>query len=248
MNKELVKSVKKTTMQINNQKVFLAVSVFVLLTNLFSIEYKELIDKLQQLDQQITKIKSEYTQLINFVDLNEVYELKAKFVFVKPDKLKVEVYEPIKQEIVADSEKIEVKDLINDVIYRFDPKKYFEKEYSYLPLLFSKPYSSSKKYTIVDFIKKTGLKFVSEEKNYYVLSTRVAKGKVYTDKKIGLRPNETRFILWISKETLFPEKLSMISEKYIVETEFKNYETEFDVSPTEFELDKSTNTKIIDVK
>ncbi len=241
MNKKLVKLIKKIVL---HNKLLLS---FIFLNNLFSIEYKELIDKLQQLDQQMTKLRSEYTQLINFVDLNETYELKAKFVFVKPDKIKVEVYEPIKQIVVANSNKIEVKDTINDIIYKFNPKKYFEKEYSYLPLLFSRSYGS-KNYTIVDFIKKTGLKFVTEEKNYYVLSTRYAQGKVYTDKKIGLRPGETRFILWINKETLFPEKLSMISEKYIVETEFKNYETEFDVSSTEFELEKSTNTKIVDVK
>jgi len=232
MNKKLVKLIKKIVL---HNKLLLS---FIFLNNLFSIEYKELIDKLQQLDQQMTKLRSEYTQLINFVDLNETYELKAKFVFVKPDKIKVEVYEPIKQIVVANSNKIEVKDTINDIIYKFNPKKYFEKEYSYLPLLFSRSYGS-KNYTIVDFIKKTGLKFVTEEKNYYVLSTRYAQGKVYTDKKIGLRPGETRFILWINKETLFPEKLSMISEKYIVETEFKNYETE---------LEKSTNTKIVDVK
>jgi outer membrane lipoprotein-sorting protein len=194
MKKKLGKLVKKKMLNI---KIFLAF-LFVI-NNLFSIEYKELIEKLAEVDQKIEKIKAEYIQLINFVDLNEVYELKAKFIFVKPDKLKVEVYEPVKQIIVVDSKRIEVKDVNNDIIYKFDPKKYFEKEYKYLPLLFSKTYSSSKKYTIVDFIKKTGLKFVAEEKDYYVLSTRMAKGKVYTDKKIGLRPGETRVILWIKK-------------------------------------------------
>jgi outer membrane lipoprotein-sorting protein len=243
MKKKLGKLVKKKMLNI---KIFLAF-LFVV-NNLFSIEYKELIEKLAEVDQKIEKIKAEYTQLINFVDLNEVYELKAKFIFVKPDKLKVEVYEPVKQIIVADSKRIEVKDVNNDIIYKFDPKKYFEKEYQYLPLLFSKTYSSSKKYTIVDFIKKTGLKFVAEEKDYYVLSTRMAKGKVYTDKKIGLRPGETRVILWIKKDTLYPKKLSLISEKYIIETEFKNYETNFDITSTEFELEKTTNTKIVNVE
>ena len=241
MKKKLVKLVNKKIL-VNKIKFFL---IFIFFGKLLSIEYKELIEKLAQIDQQINKIKCEYTQLITFVDLNEVYELKAKFVFIKPDKLKVEVYDPVKQIIIADTKKIEVKDVTNDIIYRFDTKKYFEKEYSYLPLLFSK---SSKKYSVVDFVKKTGLKFVAEEKDHYVLSTRIAKGKVYTDKKVGLRPSETRFILWIKKDTLFPEKLSMISEKYIIETEFKNYETDFEVSLSEFELEKSSNTKIIDVK
>jgi outer membrane lipoprotein-sorting protein len=243
MKRKLEKLIRN---KILNIKIFL--TFLFVVNNLFSIEYKELIEKLAEVDQKIEKIKSEYTQLINFVDLNEVYELKAKFIFVKPDKLKVEVYEPIKQIIVADSNRIEVKDVNNDIIYKFGSKKYFEKEYQYLPLLFSNIYSSSKKYTIVDFIKKTGLKFVAEEKDYYVLSTRMAKGKVYTDKKIGLRPGETRVILWIKKDTLYPEKLSLISEKYIIETEFKNYETNFDITFTEFELEKTTSTKIVNVE
>jgi len=243
MKKKLEKLIRN---KILNIKIFL--TFLFVVNNLFSIEYKELIEKLAEVDQKIEKIKSEYTQLINFVDLNEVYELKAKFIFVKPDKLKVEVYEPIKQIIVADSKRIEVKDVNNDIIYKFSTKKYFEKEYQYLPLLFSNIYSSSKKYPIVDFIKKTGLKFVAEEKDYYVLSTRMAKGKVYTDKKIGLRPGETRVILWIKKDTLYPEKLSLISEKYIIETEFKNYETNFDITSTEFELEKTTSTKIVNVE
>jgi outer membrane lipoprotein-sorting protein len=243
MKKKLEKLIRN---KILNIKIFL--TFLFVVNNLFSIEYKELIKKLAEVDQKIEKIKSEYTQLINFVDLNEVYELKAKFIFVKPDKLKVEVYEPIKQIIVADSKRIEVKDVNNDIIYKFSTKKYFEKGYQYLPLLFSNIYGSSKKYTIVDFIKKTGLKFVAEEKDYYVLSTRMAKGKVYTDKKIGLRPGETRVILWIKKDTLYPEKLSLISEKYIIETEFKNYETNFDITSTEFELEKTTSTKIVNVE
>jgi outer membrane lipoprotein-sorting protein len=243
MKKKLEKLIRN---KILNIKIFL--TFLFVVNNLFSIEYKELIEKLAEVDQKIEKIKSEYTQLINFVDLNEVYELKAKFIFVKPDKLKVEVYEPIKQIIVADSNRIEVKDVNNDIIYKFSTKKYFEKEYQYLPLLFSNIYSSSKKYTIVDFIKKTGLKFVAEEKDCYVLSTRMAKGKVYTDKKIGLRPGETRVILWIKKDTLYPEKISLISEKYIIETEFKNYETNFDITSTEFELEKTTSTKIVNVE
>ncbi len=99
MKKKLVKLVSKK-MLTNKIKFFL---IFIFFGKLLAIEYKELIEKLAQVDQQINKIRSEYTQLINFVDLNEVYELKAKFVFVKPDKLKVEVYDPVKQIIIADT-------------------------------------------------------------------------------------------------------------------------------------------------
>jgi len=93
MKKKLVKLVNKKIL-VNKIKFFL---IFIFFGKLLSIEYKELIEKLAQIDQQINKIKCEYTQLITFVDLNEVYELKAKFVFIKPDKLKVEVYDPVKQ-------------------------------------------------------------------------------------------------------------------------------------------------------
>lgn len=209
----------------------------------YCIEYKDLLEKLKQQDEKIERLKVEYTQLINFINLQEVYELKADFLYVKPDKLKVNIYEPIKQTIVADSKQILVKDVTKNVVYKVDPKKFFEKEVSYLPLIFSK-----KNYNVVDFVKKTGLKYVTEEENYYVLSTRYAKGKIYKDKKIGLRPGETRFILWIDKQTLFPVKVNMISEQYIIETEFKNYQTEFEIPNNEFELINSSYTQIINIE
>lgn len=233
---------KKKRVLIN--KLVLLSIVILPICNISGIEYKELINKLKEQDEKITKLKAEYYQLINFVDLKEVYELKAKFIYQKPDKIKICVEEPVKQIILADKDKILVKDLLNNIIYKFDTRKYFEKNQNYLPLIFS---PKDRKYTITDFIKKTGLKFVTEEDNYYVLSTRYAKGKTYSDKKIGLRPGEVRFILWIDKQTLFPKKVNMISEKYIVETEFKNFETEFDTEGV-FDIEQSADTKVIVVE
>lgn len=233
---------KKRKVLINK---FIFVTILVLLsTYIYGIEYKELIEKLKQQDENITKLRAEYYQLINFVDLKEVYELKARFVYQKPDNLKLYIDEPVKQVILVDKDKILVKDVVNNIIYKFNTQKYFEKHQNYLPLIFSR---KNRKYTVTDFIKKTGLKFVTEEDEYYVLSTRYAKGKTYSDKKIGLRPGETRFILWIDKVTLFPKKVNMISEKYIVETEFKNFETDFDLDE-KFEIEQSTDTKIIVVE
>lgn len=233
---------KKRKVLINK---FIFVTILVLLsTYIYGIEYKELIEKLKQQDENITKLRAEYYQLINFVDLKEVYELKARFVYQKPDNLKLYIDEPVKQVILVDKDKILVKDVVNNIIYKFNTQKYFEKHQNYLPLIFSR---KNRKYTVTDFIKKTGLKFVTEEDEYYVLSTRYAKGKTYSDKKIGLRPGETRFILWIDKVTLLPKKVNMISEKYIVETEFKNFETDFDLDE-KFEIEQSTDTKIIVVE
>ncbi|MCS7150896.1 MAG: hypothetical protein NZ928_00720 [Endomicrobia bacterium] len=229
------------------RKLLINILVTISIFNLcFCIEYKELISKLEQQDEKITKLKAEYYQIINFVDLKEVYELKAKFVYRKPDKLKIYIEEPFKQIVLADSNKVLVNDIVNNTIYKFDTAKYFEKNYNYLPLIFSQK-GKNKKYTISDFIKKTGLKFVKEEEKYYVLSTRYAKGKTYNDKKVGLRPGETRFILWINKTTLFPEKVNMISEKYVVETEFRNFETEFNDDEM-FDIIQSSNTKVIVVE
>ncbi|MCS7228216.1 MAG: hypothetical protein NZ839_04555, partial [Endomicrobia bacterium] len=83
------------------------ISFFVV--NFYGIEYKELLSKLQQQDEKIEKLKVKYRQIINFLDLKEVYELKAEFIYLKPDKLKVNVYEPFQQIIVADSSIILVK-------------------------------------------------------------------------------------------------------------------------------------------
>ncbi|MCX7910515.1 MAG: outer-membrane lipoprotein carrier protein LolA [Endomicrobia bacterium] len=225
-----------------NFKFFL---IFFLTLNFsFSIELKDLIEKIKQKESQINSIKANYSQIINFVDLNEVYEIKADFLYVRPDKVKVEIYSPIRQIIVADSNVIYVKDILNDIIYKFNSKRYFEKEHNYLPLIFSK---KNMKYTVVDFIKKTGLKLVAEEEKYYVLSTKYSN-KLHSKNRSTLLPKETKFVMWLDKDTLFPRKISMVSEKYIVETELQNYEVNFEYLESEFEIEKSTNTKIIEIK
>lgn len=235
----------KQTKHLRKLYQIVIINLLVFLEVAFSIGYKELIEKIQQQDKKIEKIKANYTQLVNLVELKEEYILKATFIYKRPNKLKVYVYEPFQQIIVAYNNKIYVKDILSNTIYKFSVKKYFEKNYSYLPSIFS---NKSGDYSITDFIEKVGLKFVTEEPNYYVLSTRYAKGKVYTDKKIGLRPGETRFILWLNKETLFPEKVNMISEQYIIETQFSNFQTDFEISDEEFEIEKDTNTKFVEIK
>ncbi len=235
----------KQIKHLKNPLKMLTISLYIFLNFVLGIEYKELIEKIQQQDQNIKKIKAEYTQLVNLIELKEEYILKATFIYKKPNKLKVYVHEPFQQIIVADNDKIYVKDILTNTVYKFSVKKYFEKNYRYLPSIFS---NKTGDYSISDFIKKVGLKFVTEEPNYYVLSTRYAKGKVYTDKKIGLRPGETRFILWLQKDTLFPEKVNMISEQYIIETQFNNFQTNFEISDEEFEIEKDTNTKFIEIK
>ncbi|MCS7231495.1 MAG: outer-membrane lipoprotein carrier protein LolA [Elusimicrobiota bacterium] len=225
-----------------NFKFFL---IFFLTLNFsFSIELKDLIEKIKQKESQINSIKANYSQIINFVDLNEVYEIKADFLYVRPDKVKIELYSPIRQIIVADSNVIYVKDILNDIIYKFNSKRYFEKEHNYLPLIFSK---KNMKYTVVDFIKKTGLKLVAEEEKYYVLSTKYSN-KLHSKNRSTLLPKETKFVMWLDKDTLFPRKISMVSEKYIVETDLQNYEVNFEYLESEFEIEKSTNTKIIEIK
>lgn len=109
-------------------------------------------------------------------------------------------------------------------------------------------FSKEKKYDLSNLIKRTGLKYVTEEEKYYVLSTRYAKGKVYKNKEVGLRESEMRVILWIDKETLFPVKVNMISAKYIIETEFKNFEVNFDINEDVFTIEKTTTTKIVELK
>lgn len=225
-----------------NFKFFL---IFFLTLNFsFSIELKDLIEKIKQKESQINSIKANYSQIINFVDLNEVYEIKADFLYVRPDKVKIELYSPIRQIIVADSNVIYVKDILNDIIYKFNSKRYFEKEHNYLPLIFSK---KNMKYTVVDFIKKTGLKLVAEEEKHYVLSTKYSN-KLHSKNRSTLLPKETKFVMWLDKDTLFPRKISMVSEKYIVETDLQNYEVNFEYLESEFKIEKSTNTKIIEIK
>jgi len=224
-----------------NKRLLILTFIVIIIDNLHCITFQELIKKLEEKDEKILKLKAEYVQVINFLDLNETYVLKAKFIYISPDKLRVEIEEPFKQIIIVNDKSIYVKDVINDIVYYSDSDKYFSKQKNYFPLIFSK----SKKYKLSDLVKKTGLKFVNEEDKFYVLSTRYAKGKTYKDKNVGLRPGETRFILWINKETLFPEKVNMISEKYVVETTLKNYETDFEVDENLFEIEKSSTTHML---
>lgn len=223
-------------MSMKKIKVFL--SFLILIDLSFSIEFKELIEKIRQKEAEIENIKANYTQIMNFVDLKEVYEIKASFLYMRPDNLKIEIFSPVKQQLVANSRNIYVKDLINDVIYEFNTNKYFEKESSYLPLIFSK---KNMKYTIVDFVKRVGLKFVVEEQNYYVLSTKYPSEK-------NKKSKDTRFVMWLQKDTLLPKKITMVSEKYIVETELSDYEINSECSLSEFEIEKSTQTKIIKIQ
>ncbi|MEN3013384.1 MAG: outer-membrane lipoprotein carrier protein LolA [Endomicrobiia bacterium] len=219
-------------------KTFLKFSVIFLGNFLFSIEFKQLIEKIKQKENQIETIKMHYTQVINFVDLKETYEIKAKFLYARPDKIKIEISAPIKQIVVADSDMIYVKDLTNDIIYQFNSKKYFEKEHNYLPLIFSK---KNMRYEVTEFLKKMGVKLIKEENKYYVLSTKF-------EKKNDNVTKQTRFVIWINKETLFPEKIYMTSPKYIIETEFSSYEVNFEYSLEDFEIEKTTNTKIVEIR
>lgn len=219
-------------------RMFLSSLIIAFVNLSFTIELRELIEKIKQKESEIENIKVSYTQTINFVELKEVYEIKARFLYMRPDNLKIEILSPIKQTVVANSKNIYVKDLMNDIVYEFNSNKYFEKEHNYLPLIFSK---KNMKYTVVDFVKKVGLRFVAEEQNYYVLSTK----PLGSEKK---RPRETRFVMWIEKDTLLPKKITMVSEKYIVETQLFDYEINKEYSLSEFEIEKSTQTKVIKIQ
>lgn len=211
---------------------------------LFSLTFKELVKKLEEKDNEIKKLKADYVQLIHFLDLNETYVLNARFLYVYPEKLRVDIESPFQQIIIVDSKKLVARDISNDIIYYADTEKYFKEQQNYFPFIFSK----TKKYKLSDFVKKANLKLVKEEEKFYVLSSRYVGGKSYSGDKKGLEKNETRLMLWICKETLFPKKVNMISEKYVIETEFNNYEIEFDVNENLFEIEKTSNTKIIEIK
>ncbi|MFN3551125.1 MAG: LolA family protein [Endomicrobiia bacterium] len=224
-------------------KIFLLI-LFVFNSWLFSLTFKELIKKLEDNDNKIKKLKAEYVQLIHFLDLNETYVLKAKFIYEYPEKLRIDIQSPFKQIIVVNDKKLFAKDVLNDVIYYTDTEKYFEKQKNYFPLIFSK----TRRYNLADFVKKTGLRFIKEENKYYVLSSRYLKGKKYTGDEKGFKKDEVRLMLWLDKEKLLPEKVNMVSEKYVIETEFSNYETEFEITDALFEIEKTSNTKIIEIK
>lgn len=221
-------------MNMKKIKMFLSICVIFWYEYSFSIELKELIEKIKQKESEIENIKAKYTQIINFVELKEMYEIKASFLYMRPDNLKIEIFSPVRQCIIANSKNIYVKDLVNDVVYEFDTARYFEKEHNYLPLIFSR---KNMKYTIVDFMKKVGIKFVVEEENYYVLSNTTGKKK-----------QNMRFVMWLEKDTLLPRKITMFSEKYIVETELSDYEINKEYSLSEFEIEKSTQTKVIKIQ
>ncbi len=224
-------------------KIFLFM-FFVFNNFLFSLTFKELIKKLEDKDKEIIKLKANYMQLIHFLDLNETYILKANFIYEYPEKLRIDIKYPFEQIIVVNNKKLLAKDVLNDVIYYTDAEKYFEKQQNYFPLIFSK----TRKYMLADFVKKTGLKFIKEEEKYYVLSSRYKKDKKYTGYEKELQKDEIRLMLWLNKENFLPEKVNMVSEKYVIETEFNNYETEFDIANELFEIEKTSNTKIIEIK
>ncbi len=218
--------------------------IFLQIIDIFCIEYSKLISLLEEKDKSITKLKAEYTQIINFLDLNETYIIESSFIYIRPDKLKIELSSPTRQTIIVDTKTLCIFDHDTNTLYHANTQEYFNKNKNIFPIIFSE----GKKYNLSDLAKKVGLKYITEEKDCYVLSTRYIKGKTYKDKKTGLRPNETRFIMWINKETLLPKKISMISEKYVVETELKNWETEFEINEQEFVIDKNLVNKIIELK
>ncbi|MFQ3675671.1 MAG: outer-membrane lipoprotein carrier protein LolA [Endomicrobiia bacterium] len=222
----------------------LIVGTILICDTIYSKNFESLIKELEKKDATITKIKADYKQTINIVDLNQTYVIDSEFIFVFPDKLRIEITNPFKQSIVVNNKKLFIKNANEDIIYTTNVEKYFSNNINIFPLIFSK----DQRYNLSELVKKTGLKFVTEEDNYYVLSTRYAKGKVYKDKKVGLREGETRFIMWIDKQTLFPKKVDMISEKYIIETELKNYSTDFEVEDEYFDIKKSSETKIVELK
>jgi outer membrane lipoprotein-sorting protein len=228
-------------------KFFKIINLVVVTLLVYKINYAKnfdlLIKELEKKDATITKIKEDYKQVITMDDLEQTYVIDSEFIFLFPDKLRIEIKSPFRQSIVVNNKKLFMKNANEDIIYATNIEKYLSKNINVFPLIFSK----EQRYNLSELVKKTGLKFVNEEDKYYVLSTRYAKGKVYKDKKIGLRDGETRFIMWIDKETLYPKKVDMISEKYVIETELNNYSTDFDIEEKYFDIDKSSSTKIIEL-
>ncbi len=209
-----------------------------------AIKFDTLISDLEKKDLSITKIKAQYRQFINIVDLEEIYTIESEFIYMFPDQLRLEIKEPFQQIIVVKGNNLYLKNKNENIIYSTLLDKYIKQNTNIFPLIFSK----EQRYNLSEVVKKIGLKYVNEEEKYYVLSTRYAKGKVYKDKKVGLRPGEIRFIMWINKESLFPEKVSMISEKYIIDTELFGFETDFEVLEDMFVIKKNSETKIIELK
>jgi len=222
----------------------LIIGTVLICETIYPKNFESLMKELEKKDATIAKIKADYKQTIIIVDLNQMYEIDSEFIFVFPDKLRIEITNPFKQSIVVNNRKLLIKNANENIIYVTNVEKYFSDNINIFPLIFSK----DQKYNISELVKKTGLKFVNEEEEHYVLSTRYAKGKTYKDKKVGLREGETRFIMWIDKKTLFPKKVDMISEKYIIETELKNYSTDFETNEEFFDIKKSSETKIIELK
>jgi len=201
-----------------------------------AVELKDLVAMLRAKDAAIVRLKADYRQLITFTDLDETYSIVASFVYVKPDRLRLDITAPMRQTIIVSSGVLWVDDFTSNTRYRADLKSFARKNPTMFPLIFS----GSEKYDVADLVRRLGMKMVTEEPEFYVVSTRYARGKTYTDRTIGLRPGEVRFIMWIRKSTLFPARVHMISEKYIVETVLSNYVTEFEPDPSVFSLDGST--------
>ncbi len=224
-------------MKIINLIILLQIFLYhTFVASIYPLDFDKIVLELENKDKSITQLKADYTQTINFIDLREIVELEATFIYLRPDKLKIEIKKPFNQTIIVKNKDIWIKVHQTNVVYHTNLQKY--KNQNYFPLIFSK----DKNYNISMLIKKIGFKFISETPQYYVLST-----KKQSKKKSTSSPKETRFIMWINKETLFPEKVSMYSEKYLVETEFKNYTTEFAVDEQEFELEKNAETKVIEL-
>lgn len=153
--------------------------MLIIIDSLYCISFQELIKKLEEKDEKISKLKADYIQLINFLDLNETYIIKARFIYVSPEKLRIDIDEPFKQIIVINDKSIYVKDVLNDTIYYSDSDKYFSKQKNYFPLIFSK----NKKYKLSDLVKKTGLKFVNEKKIFMFYLQDMLKVKLIKIKK-----------------------------------------------------------------
>jgi len=205
-----------------------------------AVELKDLTAMLRARDAEITRLKADYRQRITFTDLDETYSIVASFVYVKPDWLRLDITAPMRQTIVVSSGVLWVDDRGSNTRYRADLVSFTRRNASIFPLILS----GSQRYDVADLIRKLGMKVVTEEPEFYVVSTRYARGRTYTDRRVGLRPGEVRFIMWIRKSTLFPERVHMISEKYIVETTLSNYVTEFDPDPSLFVVDVSTDAAV----
>lgn len=82
----------------------------------YSINFEDLIVKLEEKDKSVKTLKAQYTQLINIVDTEETFVLESEFVFLFPDKLKLEVKSPFQQTIVISNSKLYLKNKVDNTI------------------------------------------------------------------------------------------------------------------------------------